>query len=92
MELTQWTRLQCTECQGDVFTKTFHLVSRQGGGTTESPIGWECQACRSAMDMGKMQDEAEVREMERQIQEKRLQLEQRSAKPAPKSPSLSVSS
>lgn len=75
--LDQWTRLQCPMCSSDQFVKMYHIVSRHGAGTTESPIGWECGACHKHVDMGQMQEQAELRQMEEDIKQRREMMRQR---------------
>lgn len=73
-ELTTWTTLRCPDCDSERFTKVYSLIARVNGGTTETPLGWECCGCRNTVDLGAMSAAASLRQLEQEIQQRREQM------------------
>jgi hypothetical protein len=75
-EFTTWTTLACPspDCGSERFTRVYSLITRINGGTTETPMGWECTQCRNAVDLGVMHQAAGLRQLEQEIQQRRDQM------------------
>lgn len=73
-EFATWTTLCCPECDSDRFVRILQLITRVNGGTTETPVGWECCGCRSPVDIGAMQQAASLRQLEQQIVERKAMM------------------
>lgn len=54
-----WSKLKC-ECNSIYFTQVVYLITRQGGGTTESPAGYQCQQCHGMVDTRRLLDRLEL--------------------------------
>lgn len=50
-----WHRLKCNACGvSQRFVAVVHLITRQGGGTTGEPAGYQCAQCHGDVDMARM--------------------------------------
>lgn len=76
-DMKEWTKLRCNACGvSTVFVKKTHLITRQGGGTTEEPAGYKCAQCGGDVDMARMiqlldvdRKRAELRALQEQVGE-----------------------
>ena len=71
-----WTGLACPDCACEEFDRVFTISVRSGGGTVDSQAGWRCAACRKKVDIATMQQAQELKEMEKEIEERRTRLQQ----------------
>lgn len=85
-EFATWTELACPDCGTKRFTRTYSLITRVNGGTTESPQGWECCGCRNMVDLGVMHQAASVRQLEQEIAQRKAQMAALRPLPTPPAP------
>lgn len=71
MQQLDWQTLTCTECPSIQMLQVFHLRYKPQGGTTPQPAGYRCAQCGADIDTARLIRGAELKRMEREIQEKK---------------------
>ena len=71
MQQQDWQTLTCTECPSIHMLQVFHLRYKAGGGTTPQPGGYQCAQCGAAIDTATLIRRADLKRLEREIQEKK---------------------
>lgn len=67
----EFSSLQCSKCDGELFTPLVYVKHRPGGGIVEQPCGWQCAGCGQRMDAAaalRAQDVKAKREELRQLE------------------------
>jgi hypothetical protein len=69
-----WNKLHCDSCGSIHFLKRVHLITRQGGGTTEEVAGYVCRQCNADVDQARMIQRLEVERKRRELKDLQEQL------------------
>lgn len=68
-----WMTLRC-DCGAGLFRRVYTLTWKEGGGTVETPAGFECQACQGVVDAARLIDRLQLVLGRRRLQELEAEL------------------
>ena len=76
MGIVDWTDLLC-ECGSNAFRKIISLKWHPNSGMTENSNGWECTKCSLKADSGRLVEDAQLRQKEKELKTLTAEMEER---------------